>query len=189
MSVSNSCSTGGRGWPGLGLPNVDGAWGGVGASHVEQKAESELLEALRHSGESGHSNEPPAGVEAAVPPQLAGRDIRELGARRKTPGPVEETVAAVPPQLEHEEILSGQQDDTIASIVTTRKAMIKKDSIRGVMPKKQADLTDPLTNMEAKPTIKKGRTTIFHKKKESPKLPKKAECNSNDEDLHQQVRV
>ena len=103
MSVSNSCSTGGRGWPGLGLPNVDGAWGGVGASHVEQKAESELLEALRHSGEAGHSNEPPAGVEAAVPPQLAGRDIRELGARRKTPGLVEE--------LEYEEILSGPQED------------------------------------------------------------------------------
>ena len=62
-----------------------------------------MLEALRHSGEAGHSNEPPAGVEAAVPPQLAGRDIRELGARRKTPGLVEE--------LEYEEILSGPQED------------------------------------------------------------------------------
>jgi hypothetical protein len=77
----------------------------------------------------------------------------------------------------------NKQDDTIVSIVTTKNAMIKKDRTRGVMPKKQADLTDSLTNIEAKPTTKKGRTTIFNKKKESPKSAKKAECNSSDEDL------
>ena len=78
-----------------------------------------------------------------------------------------------------------KQDDINLSTVTTKKALTKKNITRGAMPKKQADLTNSLTNMEAKPTIKKGPTTIFTKKKESPKLPKKAECNSSDKELLQ----
>ena len=78
-----------------------------------------------------------------------------------------------------------KQDDINVSTVSTKKALTKKDITRGAMPNKQADLTNSLTNMEAKPTIRKGPTTIFNKKKESPKLPKKTECYSSDEELLQ----
>ena len=53
-----------EGSPGLGLPSMDGAWGGAVAGQAELESESdsgfEMLAVLRSGGE------PPAGVEAAV---------------------------------------------------------------------------------------------------------------------------
>ena len=89
-----------EGSPGLGLPSMDGAWGGAVAGQTEFESESdsgfEMLSALRSGGE------PPADAAAVVNPVFASADIRprETGARSRTPVLVEEEVAVVPLQLQ-----------------------------------------------------------------------------------------
>jgi hypothetical protein len=77
-----------------------------------------------------------------------------------------------------------RQEAINVSTTTKNKALPRKDISLGAIPKKKADHTTSLTNMEAMPTINKGSATIFPTKKTVPRQEDiNATTVSSDEEL------